>query len=144
MTDSIEDLKRRGAELYNSSANQVLAGFQILEELLKNYLARHFALAREVLGDRLPFNFKREDYQDAPLGRLIQVFAKTNLNHDLIRDLRAEISRRDHIAHKAFLKLYKEDVLPDEYVRLIDELSADMSRLSSLMTRLNEETASLR
>lgn len=140
---SHDELKERGRELYSSGANQVLAGFQIIEESLKNYIECHFNFTRAFLNGRLHFDFRREDYQEAALGRLIQVFSKLCNDKKLIIDLRSLVQRRDHIAHKALLKLYDDNTSPDEYSDLINELQSDMVKISALMIRISSETAKL-
>ncbi|MDO9387581.1 MAG: hypothetical protein Q7T65_12845 [Thiobacillus sp.] len=144
MTDNIDDLKKQGQQLYSRGANQVLAGFQLIEEMLKSYLELHFNMTRVLLNGRLYFEFRREDYQDAALGRLTQVFSKLCANGPLVSDLRAVIKRRDHIAHRALLKLYDEGITPQEYSQLIDELNIDMQRSSDIMNRIVQEMGKLR
>ena len=143
MTDEIQRLQERGKEIYREGANDVLAGFQIIEELLKNYLEFHFDLTRQILAGRVHFDFRRDDYQDAALGRLVQVFSKLCPDKQLISDLRSVVRRRDHFAHKALLKLYDDNVPPDEYSRLIDEMTVDMGKNAELMQRIVNEMKKL-
>jgi hypothetical protein len=144
MTESPDPLVEQGKELYSSAVNQVLAGYQLIEEMLKSYIATHFELTRAILAGRLHFDFHREDYQDAALGRLIQVFSKLTPNKALVSDLRSVVRHRDQIAHKSLLKLYQGDLRPDEYSKLIGELTSDMQRLSSLLNQIALETRNLK
>lgn len=139
-----EALVEDGKKLYSVSVNQVLSGFQLVEEQLKTYIECHFDSVRTILNGRLYFDFKRDDYQDAALGRLTQVFSKICANKQLVTDLRAMIKRRDHIAHRALLMLYGPDMSPAEYIMLGDELMSDMRRISDLLDRILGELQSLR
>jgi hypothetical protein len=123
-------------ELYRKSVNQVLAGFQIVEEMLKTYIERHFDLTRSLINGRLHFEFCRQDYQEAALGRRIQVFSKLCANHQLVSDLRAAVEGRDHVAPRALLKLYESAISPEEYVQISHELLSDMDKNTELMTRI--------
>src|ERR1700743_3716543 len=110
MDKSLAELVEEGKRLYTDGVTQVLAGFQIIEDMLKSYLEVHFDLTRTILNGRLHFGFRREDYQDAALGRLAQVFSKLCSDKQLVADLRAVVERRDQIAHRALLKLYGPDL----------------------------------
>lgn len=143
MAGAPQDLIEHGKELYGRSVNQALAGFQLIEEMLKTYLEMHFDQVRALLKESIYFEFRRQDYQDAALGRLTQVFSKLCPNQDLVRDLRAVVRRRDHLAHRALLKLYEGGIEPNEYLRLIDEVQIDMSRNKELMSRIANEMSKL-
>ena len=143
MSETIEELIEQGRTLYSGAVNQVLAGFQLIEEMLKSYIANHFDIVRILVKGRLHFEFRREDYQESALGRLTHVFSKLCPNQQLVSDLRAEIKRRDQIAHRALLKSYETGILPDEYSQLLDELTGDMRRIGDLLTRINSEIGKL-
>ena len=139
MTDIDDDLQKHGQELYGRGVNEVLGGFQLIEEMLKSYIGLHFDSIRALVQGRIHFEFRHADYQDAALGRLVQVFSKLSANTELVTDLRAVVKRRDHIAHKALLKLYEPGIGPKEYAGLIDELEVDMRHSSDLMRRITQE-----
>ena len=143
MTTSPQDLKQQGQALYSRGVNQALAGFQLIEEMLKTYIEMHFDFIRLLVNGRAHFEFRREDYQEAALGRLTQVFSKLCSNGQLISDLRAVAKRRDFIAHRALLKLYDAQISPVEYTELMDELREDMDRNSKLMKGILEETSKI-
>jgi uncharacterized protein YbcC (UPF0753/DUF2309 family) len=143
MTDQLDELTKRGQDLYENGVNKVLAGFQLIEELLKTYIEAHYEFVRAFLGDRLYFAFSRSDFQDAALGRLTEIFSKLCPNKGLVADLRAVKRRRDEIAHRALLKLYEHGISPSEYSKLIDELTSDMQRNLDLMSVIRDEMAKL-
>jgi len=138
-SNSTFSLKKQGENLYRDGVMQVLPGYQLLEEQLKTYLEVHFDLTRAILANRLHFDFKRDDYQDAALGRLVHVFSKLCANKDLVLRLRAVVKNRDHIAHQALVKLYKENISTQEYSGLIEELNNQMNTASQLMTDIAKE-----
>jgi len=138
-SNSDSSLKKQGEKLYRDGVTHVLAGYQLLEEQLKIYLEIHFDLTRAILASRLYFDFKRDDYQDAALGRLVHIFSKLCANKDLVLGLRSVVKSRDHIAHQALVKLYKQDISAQEYSGLIAELNNQMNTVSQLMTDIAKE-----
>ena len=132
-------IEQEGKQVYERAANRVLAGFQLIEDWLKTYLQVHFDLTRLMVAGRLHFEFRRDDYQNVSLGKLTSVFSKLCANEQLIADLNAVISRRNHIAHRAFLKLYDTKLTSADYSNLLTEFDADHAKVASLLSRLNDE-----
>jgi hypothetical protein len=144
MTDSTENLMIKHYEmLYEKFANQALGGYQIIEEQLKVYIGLHFDKTRALLNERLHFGFSSDDYRDAALGRLIQVFSKLCNNQPLIAELGTVKARRNHVAHKAFLILYRDGVPSAEYSTLLDELQSDVEKISELISKIGKEINAL-
>ena len=129
---------------YRNTVSQALAGFQLVEEMLKGYLDKHFSTTRMLLRGAVHFEFSRRDYQEAPLGRLVNVFSKLCANEQLIRDLRAAVKDRDHLAHRALLKLYEVPrPSEEEFMQLLGEASRMMNLPSGLMDRIVDEMRKL-
>ena len=129
---------------YREVANHALAGYQLVEELLKTYIGNHFEIARSLLGDRLHLDFTRKDYEKAPLGRLLQVFAKLCPDAKLVADLRAELPHRDHVAHQSLLILFSSSPASAEFLHShISDLVERNDSIASLLGRLNEAHARL-
>lgn len=141
--DTSDPLVQEGKRLYGVVTNQALAGYQLIEEMLKLYIGSHFELVRALVASRLHFDFKESDFRDAALGRLVQTFSKLCADKELVGELRAVIRRRDHLAHRALLELY-EDHSAVSYQRLLDEITEDLHRLAALMQRLQQATSQLR
>lgn len=140
MAETNEELLKRCKDLYRSGVTQALAGFQLLEENLKGYLELYFNVTRKILDGRLHFGFSRQDYQDAAMGRLISVFAKICPNAELIGELRALVKVRDHIAHRALLRLYHgQSITLDEYPELLAEVNGSVQEISRLGEKIVEE-----
>ena len=122
-----------------------LTGFQLVEDMLKGYLDSYFLTVRTLLSGRVEFGFTRQDYEDAPMGRLLQVFSKVCSNKELIKDLHKAKRDRDHLAHKALLKLYEIPQPSDqEYRVLIAEVAKMMDAPGDLMTRIVAEIETLK
>jgi hypothetical protein len=132
-------LVEHGKQMYEKGVNQLLAGFQLIEDMLKSYLEAHFDLTRAFLAGRLHFEFRREDYQEAPLNRLMHVFSRLCANSQLVTELRAVIKRRNDVAHRALLKLFDNQLSPTDYAALINELATDNAAVASLLQRLHDE-----
>jgi hypothetical protein len=143
MTDNVQNQTKQLEMVYERVVNQALGGYQIIEEQLKAFIGMHFDRTRVLLNKTLHFGFSSDDYKDAALGRLVQVFSKLCSNEPLITELRTTIVRRNHLAHKAFLTLYRTDVLSTEYAALLGELQSDMERISDLIAKINKEVKTL-
>jgi hypothetical protein len=134
------DIESRLKDLYRTGVTQALAGFQLIEEGLKTYLGIYFDSIRLLIGDRLHFGFAKEDYQDAALGRLITIFAKTSSNAELLSQLRSVTRQRDHIAHQALLKLYPEKPISvDEYKGMLEEIDQMITKSEALHAAISSE-----
>ncbi len=142
MTD-IQALTEQGRELYSRGATQALGGFQLIEELLKSYIDVHHQFARAFIGGRLHFDFARKDYENSALEKLVGVFSKICDNKDLVKELRSSIDRRNHLAHRALLKMYDQNLSPGDYMELINQAEGDMAKNSALMEQIRGELAKL-
>ena len=98
-----------------------LANYQLIEELIKQYLSLHFEVARLLLGKRLHFGFDAADYDRSPLQGLVPLFGKVCGNKRLLEKLKAAIKHRDHLAHRA-LRNYWADTSQYDYKELLAEL----------------------
>ncbi|WP_157579398.1 hypothetical protein [Pseudoalteromonas tunicata] len=126
-------------EIYEKGLTLALSGYQLIEASLKLYLRNYFNIARYLISDQLYFGFDGKDYDNAPLGKLVSVFAKTCPDNNLVSELKAEISHRNHIAHQAALNLYRKEPLPKEqFSELSDEIENHSRNITSLLSRLNE------
>ena len=65
-----------------------LTGCQLVEQELKLYTSEALQLVRECVVGKLPFSITGDDFEDAPLGRLIGTFKKLCDNQSLVVDLR--------------------------------------------------------
>ena len=84
-----------------------LLPYQVIEGLLKLYITDTHSLIALMLGGQIPFRFTRKEYENAPMERLITMFARHCDNDDLIKRLRSALTSRNYVAHEA-LRYYVE------------------------------------
>jgi len=77
-----------------------LSGCQLVEQQLKLYISEALELAQKCIGNRMPFKMSGEDYEDASLERLIEVFKKLSSNATLVAELRRFKDERNFLSHK--------------------------------------------
>lgn len=88
---------------------EALAGCQAVELDLKLYITHALSKARRIINNRVPFKFSGEDYDDASLERLIEIFKKTCNNDDLVKRLGQFKTKRNFLAHKAIAKCIADE-----------------------------------
>ena len=108
-------------EHYQTSVLNSLGGYQLLEQLLKQYLEMYYETVQMIVGDRLAFNLNGKDFSNAPLGALQKAFSKTTNNADLAKKIKALVSHRDHIAHLALNCLWDESTSTEKYTQMTEE-----------------------
>ena len=112
-----------------------LSGCQLVEQELKLYLTDALDLAKKCIGDRLPFKFNGEDYNNSSLERLIDAFRKLSNNPDLISALNKFKEERNFLSHKAISHCLDYD----------HELSIpDVSEIRPRLTHIQKEADRLR
>jgi L-fucose isomerase-like protein len=94
---------------FYSSVTHALMGCQLVEQQLKLYIAQAFDLVRKRLGDRIPFKMSGDDYEDAPLERLVKVFGKLTNNGQLLADIRKFKDERNYLSHKGIAHCLNPD-----------------------------------
>lgn len=77
-----------------------LSGCQLVEQQLKLYVSEALELVHKCIGGRIPFSIKGEDYEDASLERLIDIFKKLSDNPELVAALRKFKDERNFLSHK--------------------------------------------
>lgn len=126
-------------EFYSSSVGHALGGFQLLEEGLKNYIGLHHETVRALVAGRVHFDYRKSDFQDAALGRLLTIFSKVCSNRKLVEDIRRLVKHRDHAAHQAFTRLYGGDTSDAEFVKMAEENLHLGTELAAIHQQLHEE-----
>lgn len=135
---------KESRELYEKRVSLTLAGFQVTEFLLKEYIALSYDLMRYVLRDHIDFSASRRDVENHSLERLISTFKTINGNKDLIRQLQSVVDHRNRIAHKSLLPLYGQKTSDQEYWALIDEISPLESEIDRCMSGMQAEIDGLK
>lgn len=127
-----------GINLYREGASHALAGYQLIESLLKTYISNHFKIVKFILGNQLYFGFTGNEYEQAPLERLVNIFSKLCNDDQLIRELRNEITHRNHIAHQSMLIMYSKRKLGvEQFISLNDEMVKRNNTIANLLDRLH-------
>ena len=123
-----------------------LGGCQLVEQVLKLYITEAFQLVQKCIGSRMVFNLSGEDYNDAPLGRLIETFKKLTDNATLVRDLNAFKNERNFLSHRAISNCTDPDgeLSRPEILDLLGRLEAIQKEADRLMTALHGEASKFR
>ena len=116
-----------------------LAGYQLIESVLKFYADTYYKAVRGFLDGKLHFDYHGKDVESAPLGRLISGFSKTCGNKQLVADLRKLLSHRDQIAHQGLLCLYDQDTSEETFHKMIKENHACTDELTRLLKEVLAE-----
>ena len=109
----------------------LIIGFQLLEESLKQCIEGAFSIIARKTDGTLRVKLSRGDLEDSPLGRLIDQFAKYVSDEELVRELRALRPERDRYARRAFLTIMMELSEPTD-----DEKHEEARRLAELRQRV--------
>lgn len=131
-------------ELYEKRVALTLAGFQVTELLLKDYIEASYKVMRGLLESYIEFSPSRKDIENHSLERLITIFKTINGNHELIENLKSVVDHRNRIAHKSLLPLYGSNTSDAEYWNLIDEISPLEQEIDKCMDGVQRELIELK
>jgi hypothetical protein len=119
----------RSQRLFFRRVGEALSPYQLLEAFLKIYIARaHLRIQRLVLG-KVPFNYPAEEYENAPLERLITVFRRHSDNDALVDRLRRATKSRNYVAHRVI----------EDYMDHHESKPRTASRISRDLKKLEDE-----
>ena len=79
------------------------------------YITYSFKLAAIHLLGKMPFRFTGDDFENAPLERLLATFRKLNDNNDVINILERLKNKRNFLAHKGFLQYFEKHDIDEEH-----------------------------
>lgn len=128
---------------YREAASHALAGFQLVEQQLKEYIGYYYDAVRFLLNGKLSFNYTREEMDEAALERLTNIFSKINSNEELIKRIRALIKHRNNVAHRALVHLYGKGRTDEELKANIDEFIEIAEKLGLILRDLLKETSNV-
>lgn len=143
MVLSATSTMRNPRELYEKRVSLTLAGFQVTELLLKEYIALSYEVMRHLLRDHIAFSPSRRDVENHSMERLIATFKTINSNNSLVKQLQSVVEHRNGIAHRSLLPLYGRKTADEEYWRLIDEISPLEDEIDKCMAGVQAEIDSL-
>jgi hypothetical protein len=86
---------------YKLKTLQLLGSFQTLELSLKIYIAKSYDIIRKRLNGDFPYEYRYSDIENLPLGKLLQIFEKINVNKSLHKDIKVLAKDRNILAHKS-------------------------------------------
>jgi hypothetical protein len=131
------------SELYEKRVSLTLAGFQVTELLLKDYIATAYDVTRKLLDGVIEFSPSRKDIESHSLERLVATFKTINGNRELLRNLQSLIEHRNRLAHRSLLPLYGSRTSDEEYWKLIDEISPLEQEVDKCMVGVRRELIEL-
>ena len=134
---------KKPSELYEKRVSITLAGFQVTELFLKDYIAAVYDVTRKLLGGVIEFSPSRKDIENHSLERLVATFKTINGNRELIKNLQSLIDHRNKLAHRALLPLYGSSTSDNEYWALIDEISPLEQEVDKCMSGVRNELLEL-
>ena len=123
-----------------------LSGCQLVEQELKLYIAEAFELIQKCVGKKLPFSMSGNDYADASLDRLIDIFRKLSDNPTLVTGLCKFKTERNFLSHKGIAHCLDPDGEVD-YVtasEFQDRLTAIQPEAQRLRSAIHEEANKFR
>ena len=144
MKPSIEVLR----DIHLREIQNALFYFQMIEEGLKTYVSKAHEVIERSLPSELVFRSDPKEYENAPLERLIKLFAKVTRNEDLVGRLSKLLEPRNHCAHRAYALAFLSKVRPsvDMYaeVRKVAEAGSAAAEVFFALQEELEGIASLK
>ena len=95
-------------ENYFDDIPKVLLNFQLLEEALRNYLARCEGFTLVKVKGVIDYKLDLKYIEKASLGKLVELFEKRNKNTKLIERLSKIVPDRNFFAHEAYTRIYEK------------------------------------
>jgi hypothetical protein len=125
---------------------RALSGCQLVEQELKLYITEALELAKKCIGDKMIFKMSGEDYADASLERLIEMFRKLSDNEGLVKELRQFKDERNFLSHKGITHCldYEGSLFHSTASEFQDRLEAIQSEALRLRSALHEEANKFR
>lgn len=116
------------------NVSHALSGCQLIEQQLKLYITEALEFAKKCIGGKMPFKLDGEDYADASLERLIEMFRKLSDSDSLVSDLQRFKKERNFLSHRGIThSLDCEGELDEssatEFQERLAALQADARRL---------------
>jgi hypothetical protein len=126
-------------KIYSEAATHALAGFQIIEESLKDYITAYHQTVQKFLPTELVYQYQRSEIEDVALGNLVKNFSRMNSNTVLIDKLRKIKQVRDQLAHKALTKLYGPEKETFDFLENTDKFIDTAAELGLIIDEILKE-----
>lgn len=88
---------------YVLAVQNALFTFQMIEESLKICVGLSYEIIKLSAPPPTAFNFDTNNINNAPLGKLIQMFSSVTTNQQLVSELRKILKWRNFCAHRAYV-----------------------------------------
>jgi hypothetical protein len=123
-----------------------LSGCQLVEEELKLYITEALELAKKCIGNKMPFKMIGEDYADALLEKLIDIFKKLSDNDTLVSELRNFKEKRNFLSHKGITHCldYDDELDYGSMSEFQSQLAAIPPEAQRMRQAVNEEANKFR
>jgi hypothetical protein len=121
---------------YKEVVLRTLGRFQLLELLLKEYIARVYRVISESVAGKVHFDYSEKDVESFALERLLSTFHKLNSNTELLRRLNVLREKRNQLAHRALLVTFPplhDPVKMDEDFNEYKGLEAEVTACAKLV-----------
>ncbi len=124
--------------MYEKGVLSVLAQYQIIEELMKQYIGIAYKIIKGSVHEKMTFGHIEEEVTGLPYGRLLKIFKKLNNNKELHKKIADQNIHRNHIAHRALLH-YQRKSDANEFEEDTHDLKERMEVLDVLVNELLNE-----
>jgi hypothetical protein len=117
---------------YKESAYHALGGFQLLEQLMKDFIISCNEVITSALGPEITYRPTVKEIDNAPLGKLMVFFKVHTSNENLINSLNTILPKRKDLAHNALAVIYWDKMTSQDYFSRVEEfykLSRELERL---------------
>ncbi|MCQ4271486.1 hypothetical protein NA655_10690 [Pseudomonas kuykendallii] len=124
---------------YSQKLTFCMMTYQFIEFGLKHCLIRCHATVKFRLDGYLPYEIPLTTIEDAPLGKLIELYKPYTTNTPLIQELRKIKKDRDMIAHQGYLLTLEEQADGEFLIKQADALEASHRQADECMKKLHIE-----
>ncbi len=126
----------RSQRIFLRRVGEALASYQLVEAALKLYIEGVHLRIQRLVSRRVPFHYPPSEYENASLGRLIDVFQRHSDNKQLIQRLRKAVKTRNYVAHRVVEDyMHHREATP----RVAARISRDLKKLEDDGQCLGEE-----
>jgi hypothetical protein len=134
-------MKRRKHDYFLKVARS-LGACQLVEFELKFYIAQSMEVISKFVDGRIPFKMMGRDYENKPLGELIEIFNKLSDNSALAKKLERFKKERNFVAHKAIAECLDPDggLIDSESEEITERLRKIEKEAAELTEAIHEQS----
>lgn len=130
---------------YKHQIYHSLAGFQLLEQSIKDYLAAYYyAIKLALISElKLPFEYSVNRFDNMPLGTLHKELAKAKPKDEVIIKIESLFPKRKLLAHKSLALVYDTSQTDEQLESEVNSYIEVSKEISLINKYLNIETKNL-